>query len=84
MQLKDRFLAAVISGELGHRDEHGILVELKEFKQYFRDIPSDYVGSFLPAATIEPGRHHMTHTKYVFRVKPGVYRIHPDITTQQH
>lgn len=80
MQLKERFLAAVLSGELGARDDHGILVELKEFKKYFSDVPRNYVGSFLPAATIEPGQYSMTSTKYVFRIKQGIYRIHPELT----
>lgn len=80
MQLKERFLAAVLSGVLGRRDEHGIVVELKEFKKYFSDVPRDYAGSFLPAATIEPGRYSMTSTKYMFRVRQGVYRVHPELT----
>jgi hypothetical protein len=78
MQLKERFLTAVITGKLGRIDELGAIVELKEFKKYFTDIPSSYAGSFMPAATIETGRTGMTETKYLFRIRKGVYRIHPD------
>lgn len=80
MHLKERFLAAIQAGELGYRNQEGdIMITLKAFKEYFRDIPLGYRGSFLPAATIEPGRNAMTPTKFVFRSKPGVYRLHPDI-----
>lgn len=77
--LKDRFLDAIIAGELGQQDEYGIIIRLRDFKGYFTDIHSDYVNSFLPAATIEPGRHASTHTKYLFRVRKGIYRVHPDV-----
>lgn len=78
MTLKDRFLKAVSSGELGEVDDYGVIVSLKQFKSYFRDITSDYVNSFLPAAVIETGQHSTTHTKFLFRIRKGVYRVHPD------
>ena len=78
MQLKERFLNAVLSGELGRRDEQGIIVELREFKKYFSDVPANYAHTFLPAATIEIGQSSMSHTKFLFRVQKGVYRLHPD------
>ena len=56
MQLKERFLNAIISGELGKQSEFGVIVTLKEFKRHFGDIQSAYVNSFLPAAVIEPGQ----------------------------
>jgi len=58
--------------------DFGIMVELASFKSYFDDVHSDYINSFLPAATIEAGRTACTHTKFVFRVKKGVYLIHPE------
>jgi hypothetical protein len=76
--LRERFLQAVKKGELGHIDERGIIITMKEFKLYFSDIKTDYIRSFLPASTIEPGRSFMTHTKFVFRLKKGVYLLHPD------
>lgn len=83
--LKERFLDAVIDGMLGDWDGQGVIVELKAFKRYFSDINSDYINSFLPAATIEPGRYQANHTKYLFRTRKGVYRIHPEvIKARQH
>lgn len=78
MQLKERFLNAVVSGQLGYHDDYGVVVELKDFRNYFSDIKTDYINSFLPAATIETGQHSVTHTKFVFRLRKGVYRVHPD------
>lgn len=82
MQLKERFLNAVMSGELGRHDEQGIVVELKEFKRYFSDVPPNYAHTFLPAATIEIGQCSMSHTKFLFRVQKGVYRLHPNALNQ--
>ncbi len=76
--MKDRFLEAVANGELGEVDDFGVVVSLKQFKSYFNDVTSDYVNSFLPAAVIETGQRSATHTKYLFRIRKGVYRVHPD------
>ncbi len=78
MRLKDHFLEAINAGELGSIDDRGIVFTLKEFKQVFSYIKSDYINSFLPAATIEAGRDTMTQTKFLFRIRKGVYRVHPD------
>lgn len=77
--LKDRFIEAIVSGELGSIEDRGIVFTLKEFKSVFVDIKTDYINSFLPAATIEPGRKTMTRTKFLFRVRKGVYLVHPDL-----
>ena len=77
-QLKDRFLEAVIKGELGSVENSGRVVTLKAFKAYFSDIKTDYINSFLPAATLEPGQTSASHTRYLFRVRKGVYLVHPD------
>jgi len=79
LPLKDRFLLAVVNGELGRVENSGVIVSLKEFKAHFNDITSDYINSFLPAATIEPGQRSVTNTRYVFRVKKGVYLVHPEV-----
>jgi len=52
MTLKDRFLKAVVTGELGDVDDFGVVVSLKDFKLCFSDVKSDYINSFLPAAVI--------------------------------
>jgi len=77
--LKTRFLDAVRKGKLGSTSELGVVVTLKEFRAFFEDITSNYVNSFLPAATIEPGRMQMTSTKFVFRARAGVYVVHSDV-----
>ena len=77
--LKNRLIEAIVSGELGSVEDMGIVFTLKEFKSVFHDIKTDYINSFLPAATIEPGRETMTRTKYLFRISKGVYRVHPDL-----
>ena len=83
MQMKERFLNAIISGELGKPDDFGMIVTLSEFKKYLSDIQTLYINSFLPAAVIETGQYHTTHTKYLFRVKKGMYRVHPDAIEEQ-
>ena len=77
--LRTRFIKAIASGELGKVDEQGIVFTLKEFKLYFSEIKTDYINSFLPASTIESGRIDMSHTKFLFRIRKGVYRVHPDL-----
>lgn len=83
MPMKERFLNAVIAGELGKQDDFGVIVTLKEFKCYFRDMKSGYINSFLPAAVIETGQYTPTNTRYVFRIKSGVYRVHPYAIAEQ-
>jgi len=76
--LKDRFLEAVAKGELGSVENSGTVVTLKEFKMHFSDIKTDYINSFLPAATLQPGQSSASHTRYLFRVRKGTYLVHPD------
>ena len=83
MTLKEKFLKAIIAGELGVLSDYGAVVALADFKQYFKDIETDYVNSFMPAAVIEAGQYTATHTKFLFRVKRGVYRVHPDAIAEQ-
>jgi len=78
MTLKTRFLDAVIKGELGSIEDRGVVVTLKQFKAYFTDVTSDYINSFLPASTIEPGRVNMTRTRFLYRLRTGEYLVHPD------
>ncbi|VAW62145.1 hypothetical protein MNBD_GAMMA11-971 [hydrothermal vent metagenome] len=82
MTLKRRFLDAICTGELGEEDDHGVVVKLKDFKRHFSDVRTDYINSFLPAAVIEIGQYSPTHTKYVFRISKGVYRVHVDAIMQ--
>ncbi len=77
--LRQRFLAAVRSGELGRQEEHGVELTIKEFKAFFPEVNRNYLGSFLSAATLEKGRTQMTYTQYLIRLRKGVYRVHPDV-----
>lgn len=77
--LKDRFLEAILKGELGCVEQGQTIVTLREFRAYFSDIKTQYVLSFLPAATFQPGQHSLSHTKFVFRVSKGIYRLHPEV-----
>jgi len=77
--LKQLFLSAIEKGELGGVQVQGVIITTKEFKFYFLDIKTQYVTSFMPAATIEPGRCMMTHIKFLFGTCKGVYRLHPDL-----
>ena len=79
MTLKQRFLEAVVSGELGSIDDRGVVVTLKQFKAHFSDVKSDYINSFLPASTIEPGRMTVSRTRFLFRLRNGVYLVHGDV-----
>ncbi len=79
MTLKDRLITAINAGELGHKDKHGVFFTKKEFAAYFSDITERYTSAFLPAATIGEGRAWASHTKYLFRIGKGVYRVHPDM-----
>jgi len=82
MTLKQRFLEAVVKGELGRIEDRGVVVTLKAFKEYFSDVKTYYINSFLPASTIEPGRVEMTKTRFLFRIASGVYLVHPDAIDQ--
>ena len=77
--LRSRFISAIASGVLGRVDESGTIFTLKDFKQCFSEIKTDYINSFLPASTIESGRMEISHTKFLFRIRKGVYRVHPDL-----
>ena len=78
MTLKKRFLDAVVKGELGSVEDRGVVVTLKQFKAYFSDVTTDYNNSFLPASTIEPGRVDMSRTRFLYRLRKGVYLVHVD------
>ena len=82
--LKDRFLRAVVLGELGELEEvepgfFGLVITLKAFKLCFSDITSQYVSSFMPAATFEPGQFRPTKTRFLFRLRKGAYLVHSDV-----
>ncbi|MDH5572131.1 MAG: hypothetical protein OEY89_10220 [Gammaproteobacteria bacterium] len=79
MTLKQRFIHALQTGQLGETTEAGTFVHLKDFKAYFKDIETDYIYSFLPSAVIETGQQSPTHNRFLFRIAKGLYRVHPDV-----
>ena len=79
LTLKQRFLHAIINGDLGSIDETGAaVVSLREFRRFFPDVDFNYAGSFLPGAVIETGQTSATKTQFVFRITRGLYLVHPD------
>lgn len=80
--LKERFLTAVRQGDIGESTELGAIVTVGEFKAYFKDINEGYAETFLPSAVIEAGQYSVSQTRFVFRVKNGVYRVHPQALTR--
>lgn len=84
IKMKDRFLNALIMGELGVKDSTGFIVTLREFKLYFRPkVKSNYVETFLPSVVIEKGRNGVTPTRYVVRKGKGVYHVGFDVVKEQ-
>ncbi len=84
IKMKDRFLNAIIMGELGIKDSTGFVVTLREFKQYFwPKIKSNYVETFLPSVVIEKGRSSVTPTRYLDRIGKGIYHIGFDVVKEQ-
>jgi len=78
MTLKEQFLSAVVAGKLGSRDPQGeTIVTLQEFKHYFAEVKPSYSGIFLSGSVIETGQYTPTHSRFVFRIAKGVYKIHP-------
>ena len=65
--------------KIGRVTDDGIIVTLKEFKAHFSYIKTQYIDSYLPSVTFEAGQHTLTHTRFMFRVRKGVYRVHPEL-----
>ena len=84
IKMKDRFLNAIIMGELGTKDSAGFVVTLCEFKQYFRsEIKSSYIETFLPSVVIERGCSSITPVRYLNKVRRGVYHVGFDVVEEQ-
>ncbi len=80
MTLKEQFLSAVAEGKLGSPDpQGGAIVTLQEFKHYFNNVKPSYSSIFLSGSVIETGQYTPTHTRFVFRIAKGVYKVHPAV-----
>lgn len=74
MTLKDRFLDALIDGQLGN----GIIVTRQEVMRFFPDDNPATTGVFLSNSEINTGSPHSpTWSHFTLRVEDGRYRVHP-------
>jgi len=77
MTLRERFLDAVIDGELGN----GLVITRQEFMSHFSDDNPATTGCFLSNSEIVTGQPHSPmYSHFTLRVNEnsGVYRIHPE------
>ena len=74
MTLRERFLDAVIDGQLGN----GITVTRQEFMIFFANDNQATTGVFLSNSEIRTGiPHSPTYDHFTLRMERGRYRIHP-------
>lgn len=74
MTLRDRFLDAMIDGQLGS----GIVVSRQKFIQFFANDNPATTGVFLSNSEINTGAPHSpTYTHFTLRVQEGRYMVHP-------
>lgn len=74
MTLRNRFLDAVINGQLGR----GITVTRSDFVDYFTEDNPNTTGCFLSNSEMETGASHsLTYQHFTLRIREGVYHIHP-------
>lgn len=74
MKLRDRFLDAIIDGQLGK----GIVVSRKEFMEFFSNDNTATTGVFLSNSEINTGAPHSpTYRHFTLRVEEGRYLVHP-------
>lgn len=75
MSFRNRFLDAVIDGQVGK----GIVITRQELMTYFSDENPDTVGCFLSNSELDTGvLHSPGYLHFTLRIAPGEYRIHPD------
>ncbi len=82
MNLKQLFFEAIDNGELGAVDDLGVIVTLSELEQRFTELEPETISHFLPSATLENGQREFTAHKFLYQIKDGVYRVHPDALDQ--
>lgn len=80
MTLRDRFLDALIDGQLGN----GIIVTRQEFMRFFSNDNPATTGVFLSNSEINTGAPHSpTYTHFTLRVEEGQYRVHPQVIQER-
>jgi len=74
MTLRNRFLDAIIDGELGN----GITITRQDFMQFFSNENTATTGCFLSNSEIETGAlHSPNYTHFTLRISEGRYYVHP-------
>lgn len=73
MTLRNRFLDAVIDGQIGN----GIVITRNQFMAFFAQDNPATTGCFLSNSEIETGLHSPTYAHFTLRVSEGTYRVHP-------
>lgn len=74
MTLRERFLDAIIDGQLGN----GIIVTRQKFMQFFSNDKPATTGVFLSNSEINTGAPHSpTFAHFTLRIVEGRYHIHP-------
>ena len=80
MTLRDRFLDAIIDGQLGN----GIVVTRQEFMQFFSNDNPATTSVFLSNSEIHTGAPHSpTYTHFTLRIQEGQYRVHPQVIQER-
>lgn len=78
MKLKQRFLHAVSNGDIGSYDDVGVIVTQQDMHRVFPEVSSLELQSFLPSSVIDEGYSKVSENKFLFFLKEGAYRVHPD------
>lgn len=75
MTLRERFLDALIDGQVG---KDGVITR-REFMAYFSDENPLTTGCFLSNSEMTSGTAHSpNYNHFTIRVKKGIYRLHDE------
>lgn len=78
MEIRQQFIEAINNGDLGSIDDSGVIVTLSELEQRFSSMEAASMQEFLPSIIIPDGQTRVTKQQFLFQLKDGVYRVHPD------
>lgn len=73
MTFRNRFLDAMIDGQLGN----GLVVTRQDLMAFFSNDNPLTTGCFLSNSEIETGGHSPTYRHFTIRIGEASYRIHP-------
>ncbi len=73
MTIKDHLIACV---------KQGALTNPFTTRQFYKILPPRTTKqrntSYCALASFEPGQVYCTHTRYLIRIRKGIYKVHPD------